>query len=67
MSIKIGNNNKINKSTIANTVNGTHESSKKSWFEKHPVIGGTIISVVAGVILLFSFWNDIVHLIEGVF
>ena len=47
MGIKIGNNNKISKSTIAETVSGNIEPPKKSWYEKHPVIGGIIISLVA--------------------
>ena len=67
MGIKIGNNNKISKRTIAESVSGNIEPSKKSWYEKHPVIGGIIISLVAGFILLFSFWEKIVQLIEGVF
>ena len=67
MGIKIGNNNKISQSTIANTVNRNTATPKKSWYEKHPIIGGIIVSVVAGVILLFSFWSDIVKFIEGVF
>lgn len=66
MGIKIGNNNKISKSTIAESVSGNSEPSKKSWYEKHPVIGGIIISLVAGFILLFSFWEKIVQFIEGV-
>ncbi|WP_338546362.1 hypothetical protein V1225_10440 [Emergencia sp. JLR.KK010] len=66
MNIKIGNNNKISSSTIANTVNGNMEFPKKSWYEKHPIIGGIIVSVIAGVILIFSFWADIVKFIEGV-
>ena len=67
MGIKIGNNNKISKSTIAESVSGNIEPPKKSWYEKHPVIGGIIISLVAGFILLFSFWKKIGQLIEGVF
>ena len=67
MGIKIGNNNKISKSTIAESVSGNIEPPKKSWYEKHPVIGGIIISLVAGFILLFSFLKKIVQLIEGVF
>lgn len=66
MGIKIGNNNKISKSTIAESVSGNSEPPKKSWYEKHPVIGGIIISLVAGFILLFSFWGKIVQFIEGV-
>lgn len=67
MGIKIGNNNKISNSTIADNVNGNPETPKKNWYEKHPIIGGIIISVVAGVILLFSFWSEIIKFIEGVF
>ena len=67
MSIRIGDNNKINNSTIADTVNGDKQPAKKSWYEKHPIIGGIIVSVIAGCILLFSFWERIVQLIEGVF
>lgn len=67
MSIKIGNNNKISNSTIANTVNSNMETTKKSWYEKHPIIGGIIISVIGSVILLFSFWGDIIKFLEGVF
>lgn len=66
MGIKIGNKNKISKSTIANTVNVNTEPPKKNWYEKHPIIGGIIIAVVAGIILLFPFWNDIVQFIEEV-
>ncbi len=67
MGIQIGNNNKINNSTIAENINKNKQSSKKSWYEKHPMIGGIIISVIAGIILLFSFWEKIVQLIEGAF
>ena len=67
MGIKIGNNNKISKSTIAESVSGNIEPPKKICYEKHPVIGCIIISLVAGFILLFSFWEKIVQLIEGVF
>ena len=67
MSIKIGDNNKIKNSTIANTVNGNAEPTKKIWCEKHPIISDIIVSVIAGVILLFPFWADIVKFIEGVF
>lgn len=73
MGIKIGNNNKISKSIIANTINQNTQQSPKSskgWYERHPIMGGVIVSVVAGVItgviLLFSFWNDIVRYVEGV-
>lgn len=67
MGIRIGNNNKIQKSIIANTINENTESHPKRWYEKHPIIGGIIVSVIAGIILMFSFWDKIVKFIEGVF
>lgn len=68
MSISIGNNNKIKDSNIAQKIEGKEISNvKKNFYEKHPVICSFIISLVAGVVLLFSFWNKIISLIEGVF
>jgi len=62
MSINIGDNNKIKNANIAERL-----EIKKSFYEKHPVICGFLISLVAGIVLLFSFWDRIVNLIEGVF
>ena len=62
MSINIGDNNKIKRLEI-----NDDQSVKKSFYEKHPVICGFLISLVAGIVLLFSFWDRIVNLIEGVF
>ena len=62
MSINIGNNNKIKGTNIAEITN-----VKKKFYEKHPVICSFSISLVAGIVLLFSFWDKIISLIEGVF
>ena len=65
-SINIGDGNTIKDSTIANKVVNTSEN-KKSCYDKHPVICGFLISLVAGIVLLFSFWSKIIEFIEGVF
>lgn len=66
-SITIGNNNKISNSTIANNLKGGETNKNKGFYEKHPVICGFLISLVAGIVLLFSFWNQIITFIEGLF
>ena len=66
-SITIGNNNKISNSTIANNLKGGETNKNKGFYEKHPVICGFLISLVAGIVLLFSFWNQIIAFIEGLF
>lgn len=68
MSVNIGDNNKIKNSNIAEKIEVKDiPTTKKSFYEKHPVICGFLISLVAGIILLFSFWDNIVSLIEGAF
>ena len=60
--------NKIKNANIAEKLEiNDDQSVKKSFYEKHPVICGFLISLVAGIVLLFSFWDRIVNLIEGVF
>ena len=70
-SVRIGNGNKIRNSNIAGK-NENHSDSapsdvKRSFYVKHPVICGFLISLASGIVLLFSFWTDIVKLIEGAF
>lgn len=85
MSIRIGNSNKIKKSTISSNnesgdsiigdqneieksaIGGSHTDSEtqgKSWVQRHPIISGIIIAVIAGmivgVILKFGFWDKII-------
>ena len=66
-SITIGNHNKIVHSTIANTVQGTRPNEKARFYEKHPILCGIFIALVAGIILSFSFWEQIIRCIEGFF
>jgi hypothetical protein len=63
MGIKIGNNNRINDSII---MENSNKSEKKNFCEKHPILVAIFASVVAGVILLFSFWEKIVSAVEGI-
>lgn len=70
MSIRIGNNNSIKNSNIAETINNNSSqdsNSKEKFYDKHPVICSFFISLVAGVVVLFSFWNNIIGIIEGLF
>ena len=64
MSIKIGDNNKISKSTIAETISTGVRREKKNFCEKHPILCSIVISFFVGFILLFSFWKNIITLIE---
>lgn len=65
-SIKFGNGNRICDSTIAGLVQEAI-SPKKTFWEKHPILTGVIGAVIAGVILMFSFWEKIVTFIEEIF
>lgn len=65
-SIQIGNGNSFRDTTIATHVHKT-DSSQKTFWEKHPILVGVIGAVIAGVILMFSFWDKLVVLVEGVF
>lgn len=62
MSIKIGNNNKISHSTIANNVE--KESPKKSWYENHQILGGIIVSFIPGILVYFI--DDIMNFLEEI-
>lgn len=63
MGVNIGDNNKIKNSTVAENI--TNPPKKERFNEKHPYITGFIISLLAGIVLLFSFWNNIITWIEG--
>lgn len=67
MSINIGNNNKIKKTIIAENSKNIDKKSKKSWYEKHPVIISIFVAVVAGVILKFTMWDELVKMIQTLF
>ena len=45
----------------------TTEDKKENFFQKHPVITGILGATVAGVLLMFNFWEDLVEWIEHLF
>lgn len=68
MSIKIGNNNKIKKSTIIDNSNSTiksEDTSKESFANRHPVLIGIVCSIIASVIMMFSFWDKTSEFIKN--
>jgi len=66
--IRIGNNNKISKSNIGHHSNKNDGKIKKEGFAtSHPILTGVITSIVVGFFFLFSFWKDLVAIIEGLF
>lgn len=65
-SINIGDGNTIIGSEIGNGKINTLEN-RKTFYERHPVMCGFLISLVAGIVLLFSFWEKIINLLEGIF
>mgnify|MGYP000239685094 FL=1 len=67
MGINIGNGNKIVNSNIAEKIENTNLKEKKRLYDKHPWLCGGLISLVVGIILLFSFWQNIITWIEGCF
>ena len=66
-SVRIGDGNKINKSVIGSDVDISNPAEKKSFWNNHPLLVGIVGAVVAGLILMFSFWGNIVTFIEGLF
>lgn len=66
-SIKIGDGNVIEKSSFNSNNNQQQTNEHKNFSEKHPVITGIIVSVIGGIILMFSFWKTIVEWIERLF
>lgn len=69
-SVRIGDNNNISNTNIVGGIGNQQEnnpSSKKKFSERHPIFISVILSLITGFILLFSFWQDIVNWIEGLF
>jgi len=65
MSINIGDNNKIKNSHIGDK-NGK-ENEKNSFAFKHPILTSVITSLIVGIVLLFSFWDKVINMIEEMF
>ncbi len=66
-SVRIGDGNSISNSTIASTIQQAQSEPKKSFGDKHPVLTGLFVSIVAGAILMFSFWEKLIAFAEGLF
>lgn len=66
-SITIGDGNKISNSKLTDEIINDASESKKSFYEKHPIICSLIISLIAGIVLLFSFWTNIISWFEELF
>lgn len=69
MGINIGDNNKFKNVTIAEKISyRTEQNNKKKTFaEQHPILIGLFCSFVVGLLFLFSFWNDVIAFVEGLF
>lgn len=68
MAIKIGNNNKIKRSTIIdNSYSKVDKVSEEKFTNRHPVLIGIICSIIASIIMMFAFWEKIDIFIKGLF
>lgn len=66
VTINIGNNNKFKNSPLS--INNSEKLYDiKGFYEKHPWISGVLISLFAGIVCMFSFWDKIIELIETFF
>ena len=66
-SIKIGDNNIIRKSLIGKMEAEKTTTNKQPFHQRHPWITAIVASLIAGFILLFSFWGRIIAFFERVF
>ena len=66
-SIKIGDNNIIRKSHIGKMEAEKATANKQPFHQRHPWITAIVASLIAGFILLFSFWGRIIAFFDGVF
>lgn len=66
MGINIGDNNKFKNVTIAEKISDKNDK-KKTFAEQHPILIGLFCSFVVGLLFLFSFWNDVIAFVEGLF
>lgn len=65
MGIQIGDNNKIKDSLISDNSNIQNTKEKENWVARHPLITTIIATIISSVILMFSFWEQIVKFIES--
>lgn len=66
MGINIGDNNKIANSNFISD-SSLKENNQKGFWEKHSFLLAVISGLLVSVIMLFSFWENIVDSIENLF
>ncbi len=67
MGIHIGNNNNISNSNFNDKSRKIQKETKKNFWEKHPFLLSFISGLLISILMLFSFWNKIIELIENIF
>ena len=70
MAIKIGNNNKFKNTNIidnSNCTNKNEDNIKDSFENRHPILTGIICSIVASIIMMFTFWEKVSEFIRNLF
>lgn len=65
MGIKIGDNNKFRNSVVSEK--SIIENKRMNWVQKHPLIIGIVGSLIAGVVLMLSFWDNLIAFIQNLF
>ena len=66
MGIKIGDNNRIKKSNIIDSSNSNVANTNKDSFpNRHPILIGILCSIIASIIMMFSFWDKISYFIKN--
>jgi len=68
MAIKIGDNNKIKKSNIIDNSNSCNNKNDNDTFaNRHPIIIGIGCSIIASIIMMFAFWDNISDFLKNLF
>jgi hypothetical protein len=68
LKISIGDKNKFNNASIGHRFGSNdHVPAKNNFAERHPIIISSVVSLIVGFILLFSYWDKVINWIEGFF
>ena len=68
MSIKIGDNINLKKTTIIDNSDSTiKKTTKETFANRHPILIGIICSIIASIIMMFTFWDNVNKFIKGLF
>lgn len=65
MSIKIGDNNRIKNTTIAENSSLQNASEKSNWMQKHPIISGLVVAIIAGAVMMLKFWGPVINFLNN--